>query len=99
MYVDENEPEKALPLLYEAKTLCEKYKDSIDIGDAPFVLLQILKSKILLKADSIPEYFNITETAMQGNPIYMAILNQTKGNYFLLSNQFDFSRILFTNYT
>ncbi len=81
IYNDNEEWEKGLPLLYEANALMEAYKDSIVIGDAPFVLLEILRAKIALKADDIGYSLTKVESVVQDVPIYLANFYLLKGTY------------------
>jgi class 3 adenylate cyclase len=89
--IDNDEPEKALPFLYEAKSTFESKKDSIISSQAPFINLQIIRAKILTGSDSVFYYFSQMKKYMdtQNDPNNFAAYYQTLGYYCYLRDRLD----------
>ncbi len=93
IYTEMGEPAKSLPLLYQARSAFEKYKDSIYMSDRTFIYLEILRAKILLKEDSIDYYLNYCDTSSYNDYTFRIAFLQVKGQHFLLQNDLDSARI------
>jgi class 3 adenylate cyclase len=89
--IENEEPQKALPFLYEAKAIFELIKDSVAVGDGPYVYLQIIRAKILTGGDSVYYYFDLMRKTLLGKkaPDYFSQYYQTLGYYCYLQNRLD----------
>jgi class 3 adenylate cyclase len=89
--LENGSPEKALPLLFEAKNIFEAIKDSVVCGDAPFIYLQIIRAKMITEGDSIPYYFDQLKKIqdLAGDPSEYPNYYQELGHYYYLQNQLD----------
>jgi class 3 adenylate cyclase len=89
--VDNEEPQKAFPVLYEVKNLFESVQDSVDLPDGPFIYLQIIRAKLMTVGDSVPQYFKLMRNILdrKDDSVDFPIYYQTLGYYFYLQNQMD----------
>ena len=91
MLIDYEEPQKAFPFLYEAKTIFESIKDSVDVGDGPYIYLQIIRAKMLTGGDSVYYYFDLMRKNPhnKNEPMYFSNYYQARGYYCYLQNRLD----------
>jgi class 3 adenylate cyclase len=89
--LDYDEPQKALPFLFEAKSMYESIKDSLEDTDEAFIYLQIIRAKMMTGGDSIDHYFAITKNMIDSinEPNYWANYYQIRGQYFYIQDRLD----------
>ncbi|MCX6271856.1 MAG: adenylate/guanylate cyclase domain-containing protein [Bacteroidetes bacterium] len=91
MFIENEEPQKAFPYLYEAKNIFESVRDSIEVVEAPYIILQIIRAKIMTGGDSVYYYFGLMKKMLDtiNSPDYFTIYCQTLGYYCYLQNRMD----------
>lgn len=97
LYIENGEAEKALTYLYDARKMVEVYQDSIELGDAPFIYLEIIRAKMKLKEPVNTVDFSFAENLIEGSTSYIANFCQLKGVYFLQNDKLDSAEYYFQN--
>jgi class 3 adenylate cyclase len=89
--LDYDEPQKALPFLYEAKSMYESIKDSLEDTDETFIYLQIIRAKLMTGGDSIDHYFALTKNMLDSinEPNYWSNYYQIRGYYSYIQDRLD----------
>jgi class 3 adenylate cyclase len=89
-YLKNDEPEKAFPLLYEAKNIIDASKDSVDLIYADYIYFLIAKAKMLKGGDSIDYYLDLMKKVTDlRNPTNSSSYYQAYGYYCFLQNRMD----------
>ncbi len=91
MLIDWEQPQKALPYLYESKNLYEKIKNSYLVNDGPNIYLQIIRAKMMTGSDSVEHYFRLMREDLNriNDPDYFANYYQQRSYYFYQQDDLD----------
>jgi class 3 adenylate cyclase len=90
VYIQNDEPKKAFPCLYEAKNILDAKKDSVDLLYADYIYCLITSAKMLTGGDSVDYYFDLMKKVTDlKNPTNSSTYYQMYGYYCFLQNRMD----------
>lgn len=89
-YTDNDEPQKAIPLLNKCIELYEKHKKNLSISDGPFFFLEKAKAYMTINMDSVPTYLNLAKTIISDSDMVFACsYYQLSGEYYYEKEMLD----------